>query len=100
MTNKIKHNPYNDGILYYGKMIATYDTAKKKTGETFEKSGKLFFERLSTRESDNVTAGANGYRIDRKVKTPLCEKVTSSHKVRLNTLVYDIVRVDSDNAST
>lgn len=100
MIKKMKHNPYNDGILYYGKMTSTYDAAKKKTGEKFEARGKLFFEVLSARDSDNEQANAFGYRIDRKVKTHLCENITSSHKVKIKTLIYDVTRVDSDRMNT
>lgn len=96
----LKHSTYNDGVLYYGKVNPIYGKGNKKIDEEFNQEGKLYFEQLSARDSDNITANAMGYTIDKKVKTHYCRKLKTSHKVKINDLLYDVVSLDNDKVNS
>lgn len=96
----IKDSSYNDGVLYYGKIQTLYGKGNKKTGENFVGEGKLYYELMSARDSDNMTANAIGYTIDKKVKTHYSTKIKTSHKIKINDLLFDIVSLDNDRVNT
>lgn len=96
----LKHSTYNDGVLYYGKVKTVHGKGNKKIGEDFIGEGKLYFEQLSARDSDNITANAIGYTIDKKVKTHYCPILKTSHKVKINGLLFDVVRLDNDRVNS
>lgn len=96
----LKHSVYNDGVLYYGKIQAEFGKGNKKIGESFIGEGKLFFELMSARDSDNITANAIGYTIDKKVKTHYCRNLKTSHKIRLDGLLFDVVSLDNDRINS
>lgn len=97
---KLRHPIYNDGVLFYGKIEPVYNSAKKKIGENFKEIGHLFYQELSSRDSDNITANALGYVIDKKVKTPYCEKIKTFHKVKINDVFFDVVSLDNDKINS
>jgi len=96
---KIKESVYNDGLLQYGSMTATYNAKKEKTGATFAEAGKLYYQELSARDGDIILASQIGYKIDLKVKTPKIIGITTSDKVMINELLYDIKSIDGDSMS-
>lgn len=97
---RLKHSVYNDGVLYYGKMENQFGKGNKKIGEQFKEEGNLYYELMSARDSDNITANAIGYTIDKKVKTHYCPVLKTSHKVKINDLLYDLVSLDNDRVNT
>lgn len=99
MLQKMKqHQVYNDGVLDYGKITAQYDSAKKKIGEGFIKSGSLMFGLMKKRDEDLVLANSLGYSLDLKIKTPKIN-FDSSYKVRIDSIVYDVYKVDFDEVN-
>ena len=96
----VKHSTYNDGVLFFGKVTPIYGKGNKKTGEEFTKEGKLFYELMSARDSDNITANAIGYTIDKKVKVHFRPELNSSHKIMVDKLLFDVVSIDSDRVNT
>ncbi|HZK23808.1 MAG TPA: phage head closure protein [Oscillospiraceae bacterium] len=96
----LKHDAYSDGVLHYGKMTIVYGAGNKKIGETFEPEGKLFFSVMSARDSDNITANAFGYTIDKKLKTHYCPQLKTSHKVKVDEEIFDIKSLDSDRRNS
>lgn len=96
----IKDSTYTDGVLYYGKIETLYGKGNKKIGEDFNQEGKLYFELMSARDSDNITANAIGYTIDKKVKTHYCPILKTSHKVKINGLLFDVVSLDNDRVNS
>lgn len=98
--HKVRHSTYNDGVLYFGKIQVLYGKGNKKIGEEFIQEGKLFYELMSARDSDNITANAIGYTIDKKLKTHYCPEIKTAHKIKINDLLFDIVSLDSDKSNT
>lgn len=97
---KLQHSVYNDGVLFYGKIKPVFGKGNKKIGEDFEKEGRLFFELMSARNEDAITADALGYVIDKKIKTHYLPILTSKHKVKINNTLYDIKSLDNDRVNT
>jgi len=92
----MKHETFNDGILEYGEIESIYAENRRKTGEEFSPTGKLFFKEMSCRDGDMLQANALGYVIDRKLKTPYRNDIDSRSKVKISEENYDIVKIDSD----
>lgn len=97
---RLNHDTYTDGMLSYGKTETLYSDFNKKIGEDFIKIGVLFFDELSSRESDNVVADSIGYVIDKKVKVPLQKDIKKSYKVKIEDVMYDIANFDNDKRNT
>jgi hypothetical protein len=104
MKRKIQkpvHEVFNDGFLQYGKTTSQRNSARKKTGETFNAEGKLAFSLLSAREEDYQMAGSMNARLDMKVKTrfpPSFKQIKkSSLKCKIETILYDVIDVDWDS---
>ena len=93
---KIKHETYNDGVLFFGEIKAIENEFHKKVGEELTVKGKLFFAKKSIREEDSSLADEMGKRLDLKVKTPYLKDVTSKMKCRIEGQQYDIIRIDRD----
>lgn len=93
---------FNDGYLRYGKKQTQRSTTGKRIGEAFVESGKLAFKELSARESDYKNCGMMGAKLDQKVKTlfpPSFKKVNKSKlKIIIDSIEYDVIKVDPDNA--
>lgn len=92
----LKHETYNDGVVFYGEIKTLFNSYKKKIGEEFARKGKLFFKELSAREADVMVANNSGYKIDKKIKTYYRPEVTRKNKVEINNELYDIVSMDKD----
>lgn len=86
----------NDGLLFFG-TIKTIREKGKKTGESFEQKGRLFFNELTIRQQDvDVSGTATDQSVDLKVKTYYMDGVNKSHKVLIGTDLYDIYMLDKD----
>lgn len=96
MSNELKHESYNDGILEFGKIESTFNENRKKIGESFSSIGKLFFAQMSCRDNDIMQASSMGYVIDIKVKVPFRKEINSKNKVKIDNETYDIKKIDSD----
>lgn len=93
-----KHDTYNDGFIYFGKIKTLRNSKKEKTGETVEIEGKRTFERMYIRDIDINIADANGYSIDQKIKIPKSD-LPENIKIKINNEedLYDVKRRDGDN---
>lgn len=93
----------NDGFLQYGSKQTQRSTSGKRIGDTFSAQGKLAFKEMSARESDYQLIGTLGAKLDRKVKTlypPSFRNINKSKlKVVIQSVEYDVVRVDPDNGN-
>lgn len=101
MRNKTRvgHSVYNDGVFYFGKVNPILGKGNKKIGEEFKEEGYLFFELMSARNEDAITADAMGYVIDKKIKAHYLPSLTSAHKVRIKDQLYDIKSLDNDRTN-
>lgn len=93
---KLKHETYNDGFIQYGSIKPIRNKNKVKTGETFEKKGKLPYELMTIRDNDNLIADSLGYTINKKIKVPY-RNLPENIKVKIGTVFYDIVKRDSSD---
>lgn len=93
---KLKHETYNDGFIKYGLIQALRNNSKVKIGETFEVLGTLAYETMSVRDNDNIIADSLGYTIDKKIKVPY-RVLPENIKVKLDDVIYDIVKKDSSD---
>ena len=94
--HNVEHTTHNDGVLFYGKVLPKYGKGRKRIGEEFVQEGKLYYEILSIRDSDNMIANNIGYTIDKKVRTHFKRDLKTSHKVKINDSLYDVVSLDND----
>ncbi|MYL50256.1 head-tail adaptor protein [Halobacillus litoralis] len=94
------HEVFNDGFLHYGKTTTQRDQSRRRTGETFLSEGKLAFKLMNAREEDYQMAGALGHSLDLKMKTHfppgLRQMKKSGLKIKVNTILYDVIQVDWD----
>ena len=93
----VKHETFNDGVLRYGYMEPVLNSFKKKLGEVFKDKGILFFKRLSSREADVIRCSSLGYSLDIKLKVPYRPNITTTDKVFIENINYDIIYLDEDN---
>lgn len=96
--HKVKFNTYNDGVLFFGKYIESYDINGNATDEKeFIDKGKLFFSYQSIREEDKLKFQDTGKKISMKIKTPYMIAITSSDTVKLDNELYSILHIDKDS---
>lgn len=89
---------FNDGLLQYG-VIETERENGKKIGEKFNRVGKLYFNRMTIRQSDyDLQEGATSQGIDLKVKTYFVKDVSKdAHQVLIGDTKFNIYQIDADN---
>ncbi len=97
--NKRIRKTFNDGYLLYGHR-KTVRTNGKKTGTEFTSEGRLAFNELSIREQDYQIADIATSRLDLKLETfypPFFKSIKKNKlKVLIETVEYDVIKVDSD----
>ncbi|HEM1553577.1 TPA: phage head closure protein, partial [Listeria monocytogenes] len=49
---KVNHDTFNDGVLFYGISETLRDSNRKRIGTNFVSKGKLFYEEVSMRDQD------------------------------------------------
>lgn len=89
---------FNDGLLQYG-VIEIERENGKKIGEKFNRVGKLYFNRMTIRQSDyDLQEGATSQGIDLKVKTYFVKDVSKdAHQVLIGDTKFNIYQIDADN---
>jgi hypothetical protein len=101
MAVKQYRETFNDGFLQYGHKHTQRSPTGKRIGETFNPEGKLAYKEMSCRDSDYQLAGILGASLDLKVKTlypPFFRNVNKNKfKVVINSVEYDVIKVDSDS---
>lgn len=97
-ANKLYHETYNEGILYFGSIKVLKNEKKEKIGEEIEIKGKRPFAYVNIRDNDNIEADSLGYTIDKKVRIPLSQ-IPQNIKVKLNDCedIYEVKKRDSDD---
>lgn len=95
----VKHDPYNDGFLTYGKNVTQYE-GKKSVGKTFEPLGTMAFTEMSARDQDYSLVDALSGTLDLKLKTmyPMHMESNLINKmpVRVKGIEYETIKVDRD----
>jgi hypothetical protein len=100
MAVKPYRETFNDGFLLYGQKQTQRSSTGKRIGDIFIPEGKLAFKEMSCRDSDYQSAGILGKSLDLKIKTlypPSFRNVNKTKfKVVINSVEYDVIKVDSD----
>lgn len=95
----IKHDPFNDGFLTFGKNETQY-VGKKSVGKNFESLGVLAFTEMSARDQDYSLVDALSGTLDLKLKTMypahMESKLINKMPVRLKGIEYETIKVDRD----
>ncbi|MDW0112209.1 phage head closure protein [Sporosarcina saromensis] len=95
----VKHDPYNDGFLTYGRDVTQYD-GKKTIGKVFESQGTMAFTEMSARDQDYQLVDALGSTLDLKVKTMypfhMESQLINKLVVHLKGVKYETIKVDRD----
>lgn len=95
--HKVKHETFNDGILYYGSIEPKMNSYKKKVGEIIKGKGFMFYKQLSARESDVIRCSSLGHSLDLKVKVLYRPNILATDKVTIDNLIYDIIEKDGES---
>ena len=93
---KQKFETYNDGLLYYGAYIESYDTDGYIKGREFTMTGKLFFNMLSIREEDRYSFDSEESKISLKIKVRKNNFIKTYHIIKINNDLYNIKNTDPD----
>lgn len=99
MISKKKANSYNHGVcgVYVEKTTLINDFNAKRNAKTiddYEFIMNLYYSVENMREEDFEFAERMGKRLTMKIRTPLVDTVLSNHKIIIDSLVYDIIRID------
>ena len=95
-----KHDPFNDGFLFYGHNKTRLSPTKKAIGKEFTQSGFLAFTEMSARDQDYSLVDALGSTLDLKLKTMypihLEKKLLNKFIVRISGIEYETIKIDRD----
>lgn len=85
---------YNDGVaLLYKKKTPDKNV---KTMDDLELVGKLAFDNKSIRQSDMEFAMQQDKQLTLKIVTPDCGRTDTSLNIRIEDVLYAIIRIDRD----
>ncbi|EUJ46671.1 phage head closure protein [Paenilisteria rocourtiae] len=93
---KVNHDYFNDGVLYYGALKTVRDDNRKRSEDIFAVQGKLFYQEMSVREQDYMLVNAIGGNLTLKIKTPYRKEAQVYQKVKIGTDIYDVITIDPD----
>ncbi|EEO6590791.1 phage head closure protein [Listeria monocytogenes] len=93
---KVSHDTFNDGVLFYGISETVRDSNRKRIGANFVAKGKLFYEEMSMRDQDVMRINAMGKDLNLKIKTHYRKEATSYQKIQIEGIQYEVSYLDKD----
>ncbi|MEG0667840.1 MAG: head-tail adaptor protein [Clostridium sp.] len=99
LKRKMKFDSFNDGVLYFGEYIESYDLNNNACDEKeFSVKGKLFFDYKSIREQDKLKYDHTGLRVSIKLKTHFSPVISSGSVVKINDILYSIAYLEPNDS--
>lgn len=97
LKRKQKFDSFNDGVLYYGDYLESYDENNNACNEKeFSIKGKLFFSYKTIREQDSLKYSYTGLKVSIKLKTHYIPGISTGDTVKINDSLYSIAYLEHD----
>lgn len=98
LKRKQKFDSFNDGILYFGDYLESYDIHNNACDEKeFSIKGRLFFSYKKIREQDSLKYGNTGLQVSIKLKTYYIPSISTGDTVKINGVLYSIAYLEPDS---